>query len=183
VLKTRNRPPRLVAQVVALCVMIAGGLLVATSPASAYTLVGKFQSHQSGLCLDSGFPAPNSVFGPVYTLPCQNGNNWQTWEVYGPKGTSRFGHELVQIKNRATGLCLSMDEYGGPRLRTRPCSNGLPPDTDVLEGVGPNWQNVTLRHEYYQDRLICLDTHGAASQDAYARACNYGAYQIWRLLL
>lgn len=173
---------RFVARIVALCAVVIGGLVVAGSPAMAYTLVGRFQNHQSGLCLDSGFPASDSAFGPVYTLPCQNGNNYQTWEVYGPKGTSRFGYELVQIKNRATGMCLNMDEYGGPRLYTYACGNGRVPSTDVLEGVGPNWQSVTLRTEYYQDRLVCLDTHGAANRDAYARSCNYGAYQVWRLL-
>jgi hypothetical protein len=182
VIKNRNKGPRLVTQVVALCAMIVSGLLAAASPASAYTLVGKFQNHQSGLCLDSGFPSSGSAFGPVYTLPCQNGNNWQTWEVAGPKGTSRFGYQLVQIKNRATGMCLNMDEYGGPRLYTYSCGSGRPPATDVVEGVGPNWQNVSLRREHYQDRLICLDTHGASARDAYARSCNDGAYQDWRLL-
>ncbi|GAB7045952.1 RICIN domain-containing protein [Catenuloplanes indicus] len=173
----------IVTRIVALCALVIGGLLVTASPAAAYTLVGRFQSHQSGLCLDSGFPAPGSVFGSVYTLPCQSGNNYQTWEVYGPKGKSRFGYELAQIKNRATGMCLNMDEYGGPRLYTHACSNGQPPDTDVLEGVGSNWQHVTLRQEFYEGRLICLDTHGSAARDAYARACNYGSYQVWRLLI
>lgn len=173
----------IVTRIVALCAVVIGALLVTASPAAAYTLVGQFQSHQSGLCLDSGFPAAGSVFGRVYTLPCQKGNNYQTWEVYGPKGTSRFGYELTQIRNRATGLCLTMDEYGGPRLRTSPCSSGRPPATDVLEGVGANWQHVTLRQEYYENRLICLDTHGSDARDAYARACNNGAYQVWRLLL
>ncbi|MFE9750137.1 hypothetical protein ACFYOT_34950 [Saccharothrix saharensis] len=68
-------------------------------------------------------------------LPCRNGDNWQTWEVYRPKGTSRFGHELVHLGNRATGLCLNMDEYGGPRLCTRSCGSGPPPNTDVVEGA------------------------------------------------
>ncbi|GAA0572363.1 hypothetical protein GCM10010172_66140 [Paractinoplanes ferrugineus] len=181
-LKNRNGGRRLVTRVVALCAMVAGGLLVAGSPAFAYTLVGRFQNHVSGLCLDSGFPASGSAFGPVYTRPCQSGNNYQTWEVYGPKGKSRFGYELTQIRNRATGLCLSMDEYGGPRLYTAGCSNGRPPSTDVLEGVGQNWQTVSLRQEYYEGRLVCLDSHGSASQDAYARSCNDGSYQDWRLL-
>ncbi len=180
-IKGSHKGPRLVTQVVALCAMIVGGLLVAALPASAYTLVGRFQSHQSGLCLDSGFPAKNSIFGSVYTRGCQSGNGYQTWEVSGNKGTSRFGYEQVQIKNRATGLCLGMEKYGDIRLYTQPCSDGRPPDTDVLEGVGPNWQNVSLRLEY-GDHLLCVDTHGAAGQDAYGRDCNYGAYQKWRLL-
>ncbi|WP_212808665.1 RICIN domain-containing protein [Micromonospora endophytica] len=123
-------------------------------------------------------PPAGSVYGPVYTLPCQAGNNWQTWEVHGPKGTSPAGYEYVQVKNRATGMCLSMDEYGGPRLYTYACNSGT--GAQRLEGVGSGWNRVKLRQNWFDNRLICLDTHGI--NDAYARACNDGLYQVWNLI-
>ncbi|PZF98786.1 RICIN domain-containing protein [Micromonospora endophytica] len=168
----------LITRLVALCAMVAGGVLVVGSPASAYVLTGQFRNYQTGYCLDSGFPPAGSVYGPVYTLPCQAGNNWQTWEVHGPKGTSPAGYEYVQVKNRATGMCLSMDEYGGPRLYTYACNSGT--GAQRLEGVGSGWNRVKLRQNWFDNRLICLDTHGI--NDAYARACNDGLYQVWNLI-
>ena len=108
-------------------------------------------------------------------LPCQAGNSWQTWTVsYADKAPS--GYDRVTIRNRQSGLCLDMWEYGGPQQHANPCNGGL---RQLIEGYGPNWNQVSLRLNFFDTRYICVDTHG--SGDAYARACNYGSFQTWRL--
>lgn len=62
-----------------------------------------------------------------------------------------------------------------PRTPTR-ATGGL---RLLVEGYGPNGNQVSLRLNYSDTRYICVDTHG--SGDAYARAGNYGGYQTWRL--
>jgi hypothetical protein len=160
--------------------MMTAGSLVNAAPASAeYVLHGQFQNWQSGACLDS------NANGVVYTLPCQNGNNYQRWEV-----TGSYGHSLdsshsdqVRIRNVATGLCLNMyaeDDGKTLWLLTDTCS--ATPSTslsELIDGRGPNWNNVQLRNSYYYPDT-CLDSHGVG--DAYPRQCNYGTYQTWRLI-
>ncbi len=162
----------ILARLVVVVALVGGGTAVASSPAAAagYAFTGQFQNYATGMCLDS-----NSD-GYVYTLPCQAGNNWQTWTVTSTGGKAPSGYDWVTVRNRQTGLCLEMWEFGGPQLHAFACDGDL---TQRLEGDGPSWNQVVLRLNYFDTRYICLDTHG--SGDAYARACNYGGYQTWRL--
>src|SRR5262245_42397675 len=59
--------------------------------------VSLLRSWATGRCLDSNFA------GNVYTLPCQPGNNYQTWM------RMRGGNE---VKNMATGMCLATNRPG-----------------------------------------------------------------------
>ncbi|WP_432907226.1 RICIN domain-containing protein [Micromonospora matsumotoense] len=158
------------ARLAATMMLVAGAAVWTASPAAAaYTFTGQFQNFATGMCLDT-----NSA-GSIYTLPCQAGNSWQTWTVsYADKAPS--GYDRVTIRNRQSGLCLDMWEYGGPQQHANPCNGGL---RQLIEGYGPNWNQVSLRLNFFDTRYICVDTHG--SGDAYARACNYGSFQTWRL--
>ncbi|MFY1682787.1 RICIN domain-containing protein [Micromonospora sp.] len=158
------------ARLTATMMLVAGAAVASASPAAAgYEFTGQFQNFATGMCLDS-----NSV-GSIYTLPCQAGNNWQTWTVTSA-GKAPSGYDRVTIRNRQTGRCIEMWEYGGPQQHAYECTGSL---KQQIEGYGPNWNQVSLRLNYFDTRYICVDTHG--SGEAYARACNYGGYQTWRL--
>ncbi|MEU7619778.1 RICIN domain-containing protein [Micromonospora rifamycinica] len=158
------------ARVVAAVMLAGGGVALSAAPAAAaYEFTGQFQNHATGMCLDS------NGSGSIYTLPCQAGNNWQTWIVTSA-GKAPSGYDRVTVRNRQSGLCLDMWEFGGPQQHANPCNGSL---RQLIEGYGPNWNQVSLRLNFFDTRYICVDTHG--SGDAYARACNYGSYQTWRL--
>lgn len=147
--------------------------VVAAAEASATMLQGQFQNWATGGCLDSNFN------GDVYTLPCQQGNNYQRWIIEGPTFHTA-GYDEWRIQNVATGKCLWMADWfeDTGKVGTSTCGSlkGLIYNQSIL-GRGPNWSNVQLWVPF-DNR--CLDTHYVG--DAYARECNFGTYETWRLI-
>src|SRR5687768_12145645 len=97
-----------------LCVSLATAPFVSVVGVSeaqaAPALTIQLQNWATGWCLDS------NLNGDVYALPCQRGNGYQTWEIYGPDSVpGANGHQRWVLKNVATGRCL----FGNrPRLYT-----------------------------------------------------------------
>ncbi|KND28198.1 hypothetical protein IQ63_33835 [Streptomyces acidiscabies] len=83
--------------------MSLGALFMSTTPASAYVGENFLRNWETGRCLD----ADNT--GSIYTLPCQQGNAYQTWE---PNYIRHSTYDMVQVKNKATGRCLHVNGGG-----------------------------------------------------------------------
>ncbi|MGW0949269.1 RICIN domain-containing protein [Streptomyces sp. NPDC002623] len=126
------------------------------------------RSWQTGRCLDS------NASGQVYTLPCQQGNNYQTWKII-----YRYtdGHDRVSIMNVATGLCLAAEpkdlyQANGHNIFTgdylKYCGWAR-----AWEGAGTSWDNVQLINGW------CLDSNYAG--DVYTTPCGDNDYQHWRV--
>ncbi|MGW0949270.1 RICIN domain-containing protein [Streptomyces sp. NPDC002623] len=129
-------------------------------------VIGKnfLRSWQTGRCLDS-----NSN-GDVYTLPCQQGNQYQTWEI---KYQGHDTWDIVSIKNSATGLCLATHpDYG---FLATSCSTAY----IYWYGMGSGWDNVQLARASWPHGGYCLDSDYAG--DAYATPCGDNDYQHWKL--
>ncbi|MDX3453717.1 RICIN domain-containing protein [Streptomyces sp. ME02-8801-2C] len=123
---------------------------------------------ETGRCLDAAAGDEGGV-GRVYTNPCQTGNAHQNWRVI---YESHSTYDVVQVKNVATGLCLSTFG-GGSTLRTDACSDSF---NDYWYGVGSSWDQVSFRN------LVtgtCADSDYNGS--AYAIGCNDGGFQKWKL--
>ncbi|MER5432107.1 ricin-type beta-trefoil lectin domain protein [Streptomyces sp. NPDC002588] len=153
----------------ALAVGLSLGLsFIGASPASAYVGSNFLRNWATGLCLDS-----NSK-GEVYTLPCQQGNDFQTWE---PIYVLHTSNDVVQVKNKATGWCLYRNPLDGS-LETYPCD-----DVSVgvswnqrFDAIGSSWTKIQLKNWFGGN---CVDSN--ASGSAYLLDCNDGGYQQWRL--
>lgn len=123
---------------------------------------------ETGRCLDAGWGDEGGV-GRVYTNPCQTGNAHQTWQII---YESHSTHDVVQVKNQATGLCLS-SFGGGSTLRTDACSDSY---NDYWYGVGSSWEKVQFRNLWTG---TCADSNSSGS--AYHIGCNSGGNQLWKL--
>ncbi|MER5432109.1 ACP synthase [Streptomyces sp. NPDC002588] len=151
----------------ALAVGLSLGLaFITASPASAYVGSNFLRNWATGRCLDS------NADGDVYTLPCQQGNDYQTWE---PIYLGHTSSDLVQVKNKATGKCLQYNSYDG-RLITYWCEDTWPKSANQTFYAEGSWTYLTLRNDLSK---TCVDSNAAGS--AYFLGCNGGGYQQWRL--
>ncbi|GAQ50436.1 RICIN domain-containing protein [Streptomyces acidiscabies] len=146
--------------------MSLGALFMSTTPASAYVGENFLRNWETGRCLD----ADNT--GSIYTLPCQQGNAYQTWEpIYIRHSTS----DMVQVKNKATGRCLHVNGNGA--LTTYWCDlSGNPSANQSFLAVGSSWDQVELSNVLFR---TCVDSNYAGA--AYVTGCNGGGYQKWKL--
>ncbi|MER5432110.1 ACP synthase [Streptomyces sp. NPDC002588] len=140
-----------------------GLTFLSASPASAYVDPNFLRNWETGRCLDS------NAAGDVYTLPCQQGNAYQTWRMVFQYVNQ---YDVVEIQNQATWLCLTQNFYG--ELETAPCGEDR---SQLFYGVGSGWDNVQLLNVLYSTQ--CLDSNYAGS--AYLLTCNGGGYQHWKL--
>jgi len=146
--------------------MSVGALFMATTPASAYVGENFLRNWETGRCLD----ADNS--GSIYTLPCQSGNAYQTWQPVYLRHTSA---DEVQIRNKATGRCLHVNGNGA--LTTYWCDDsGNPSFNQRFLANGSSWDNVELKNSLFGS---CVDSNRDGA--AYANGCNGGGYQKWKL--
>ena len=132
----------------------------------------RWQNWANGYCLDSNHA------GDVYTKPCQEGNNFQTWDV------SHFYADSWIVKNRATGRCLTA-WWPNDKIvvRTGACDNPTP-----QWEIPGDWKNTHLMTGL--NFKFCLDSaghndpqypaEGAPGGGGYTANCNYGTYQTWR---
>lgn len=144
----------------------AGLAFTSAAPASAARSIGTdfLRNWATGLCLDSS-DGGESGRGFVYTNPCTQGNDYQTWSV---EFQGHDTYDQVKIRNKATGLCLSRT-FG---LSTLSCGD---PNTE-WDGVGSDWSRVELRAPGAGQ---CLDSDSNGS--AYVLGCNGGGNQKWKL--
>jgi serine/threonine-protein kinase len=159
--------------------------LMASAPASAqYWWTTHFQNWATGRCLDS-----NSN-GDVYTLPCQWGNPWQTWEIrsWGQWGPNGLYHEL---KDNASQRCLGSYGFNQWEERTGDCSNWGANFNGMKDVRGNNWGGVQfVTYNFYADpypyyspgywHSYCTDATGGFYAQEWE--CNWGGYQTWRSL-
>ncbi|MFI7502742.1 RICIN domain-containing protein [Streptomyces sp. NPDC049687] len=126
-------------------------------------LIGRnfLRNWATGLCLDSNDLGNGT--GDVYTRPCQQGNKYQTWEVF---YVFHAYYDMVYIRNQQTGFYLNMRDDGS--LVTRMYTS------QAWEGAGTGWDKVSLRISG-----SCLDSNTSGS--AYTLGCNDGGYQKWKL--
>ncbi|SHH89993.1 Cytolethal distending toxin A/C domain-containing protein [Streptomyces sp. 3214.6] len=154
-------------------VLSLGFAFMNANPASAagsiYIKTNILRNWETGRCLDSNWE------GQVYTNPCDQGNDYQTWTVV-YKGHSAF--DEVQIVNKATQRCLYSNDNPALVLATVPCEGvpaGQTPGAGQLWGAdGSGWDNVQLKRAWW-----CLDSNRGGS--AYVQGCNGGNYQHWKL--
>jgi len=146
--------------------MSVGALFMATTPASAYVGENFLRNWETGRCLDA------DGTGSIYTLPCQSGNAYQTWE---PIYHHHNGSDVVQIKNKATGRCLHVNGHGA--LTTEWCNDpwGVSANQQFY-AIGSSWNQVELKNELFK---TCVDSNYNGA--AYANGCNGGGYQKWKL--
>ncbi|MFI6252227.1 RICIN domain-containing protein [Streptomyces sp. NPDC051016] len=145
-----------------------------TSSASALTLgdvIGTnfLRNWATGRCLDS------DASGNVYTNPCQQGNDYQTWTL---TFVGHVGYDIVQVKNQATGRCLYWGNLDGARYPyTSDCFPGAAAYTLMTWlGVGSGWDQVQFKT---RQEGLCLDSNSSGS--AYMLGCNGGGNQLWKL--
>ncbi|MER5435057.1 ACP synthase [Streptomyces sp. NPDC002588] len=149
--------------VTALALGLSLGLsFVSAGPASAYVGQNFLRNWQTGRCLDSNHN------GEVYTLPCQQGNDYQTWE---PVFVAHYFYDVVEVHNKATGLCLYLTAQN--QLATSNCNNS----SNALWIAAGSWDVLQLQSFFNSTQ--CLDSNAAGS--AYVLGCNGGGYQNWRL--
>jgi serine/threonine-protein kinase len=174
---------RVAARVVLVGAILLASLGIAVQPALAWTYTwtetGHIQNWATGRCLDS------NTAGDVYTLPCQAGNGWQTWTMYGRVNgyVDQNGYPDVTLKNQTTGRCLKLfddtDIGFGLIMRTWPCDTSSNPNpAQVFTARGPNLQNVQFVNIVAE---ACVDSNAAGQ--AYPLRCNYGTYQTWRVIM
>ncbi|QNP68350.1 RICIN domain-containing protein [Streptomyces roseirectus] len=146
--------------------MSVGALFMSSTPASAYVGENFLRNWETGRCLD----ADNE--GSIYTLPCQQGNAYQTWQPIFVQHTS---YDVVQLKNKATGKCLHVN--GGGALTTYWCDeSGVPSSNQRFAAKGSSWNQIELVNDLFRS---CVDSNYAGA--AYANGCNGGGYQKWKL--
>ncbi|MDX2678969.1 RICIN domain-containing protein [Streptomyces sp. NY05-11A] len=154
-------------------VLSLGFAFMNANPASAagsiYIKTNILRNWETGRCLDSNWD------GQVYTNPCDQGNDYQTWTVV---YKSHSAYDNVQIVNKATQRCLYTNDYPALVLATVPCE-GVPAGQTPGKGqlwaaVGSGWDNVQL-----VGAEGCLDSNRGGS--AYVQGCNGGNYQHWKL--
>jgi hypothetical protein len=84
---------------VAACAAVIGFNVVKSGSAHADEIIGvHIQDQNGGYCLDSNYS------GDVYVNPCQSGNIYQQWNLY---GSNQSGGWL--ISDQQTGRCLVWD--------------------------------------------------------------------------
>ncbi|WP_329222385.1 ricin-type beta-trefoil lectin domain protein [Streptomyces sp. NBC_01485] len=140
------------------------------SAATYYRYVNLLRNWETGRCLDS-----NAV-GQVYTNPCQQGNDYQTWTVV---YKARMDHDIVQIVNKATQRCLYWNDKPALVLATVACEVSWTQDPSaslLWRAAGSSWDNVQLTDIHASK---CLDSNRGGS--AYMHDCNGGGYQHWKL--
>ncbi|MEV8379176.1 hypothetical protein AB0P21_40950 [Kribbella sp. NPDC056861] len=151
--------------------------------AQAYDMTRHIQNYATGECLDS------NVNGDVYMLPCQDGNDWQTWFVHGSLG-SEGGYDTVTIQNKKTGRYLSISSYlfcsvaGAcwplPKVST---VNGTGDPTTRITGAGVGWWKVTLRVLRPNSPYYCLEATADTAVNRFGTPnCTYSSNQTWRLI-
>ncbi|WP_213453313.1 RICIN domain-containing protein [Rhizomonospora bruguierae] len=151
--------------------VLAGAVLVSASPAQAYVGPDLLRNWATGRCLDS------NRNGDVYTSPCDasRGNRFQLWQ---PVYFGYMSHDLVQLKNVETGMCISWGKWaylipGRGWIYTRAdCDQAL----GFWEAWGTSWTMVQFRDVNIG---FCLDSNSAG--EVYYLNCNSGGYQKWRL--
>jgi len=147
--------------------MSVGALFMSTTPASAYVGENFLRNWETGRCLDA------DGTGSIYTLPCQSGNAYQTWQ---PVYLRNNGSDVVQVVNKATGRCLHVNGRGA--LMTEWCND---PSINVsanqqFYAIGSSWNQIELKNDLFK---TCVDSnHNGA---AYVTGCNGGGYQKWKL--
>ncbi|MEU6348834.1 RICIN domain-containing protein [Streptomyces sp. NPDC047072] len=156
----------------AVTLAVSTGLMAVNAPtASAEVAIGTnlLRDKATGRCLDSR----GSL---VYTLPCQSGNDHQTWTVIWVTHTD---YDIVRFQNKATGYCLSWSGYTTDLPTTWTCATGdaITDHWTRWKAVGSNWDEVQIKDE--RDSADCVDSNAAG--DAYLLGCNGGDYQKWHL--
>ncbi|GAA3801960.1 hypothetical protein GCM10023083_41220 [Streptomyces phyllanthi] len=116
--------------------------------------------------LDSGWPGESGT-GAVYTNPCQQGNDHQTWNII---YLYHADWDVVRIQNKATELCLFSYGLGMYAGQCNASAYG------AWYGQGSGWGKVRLMN---YETINCLDSNYSGS--VYGHACNNGGYQLWKL--
>lgn len=160
-------------------VMSMGFATISASPASAleWTYIGTnfLRNWETGRCLDSNSP------GAVYTNPCQQGNDYQKWQVY---RVERGDYDHVVLMNQATRNCLYIPDDLGSGVSAVGCGPiiDIPVKPQIhWRAVGTSWNQVQFTGvdpanvNWYR----CLDSNRNGS--AYVQACNGGGFQKWKL--
>ncbi|MDX3381823.1 ricin-type beta-trefoil lectin domain protein [Streptomyces niveiscabiei] len=146
--------------------MSVGALFMSTTPASAYVGENFLRNWETGRCLDA------DDTGSIYTLPCQQGNAYQTWQ---PIYVRHDTYDVVQVKNKATGRCLHVNAHGA--LTTYWCDeSGNPNWNQRFAAKGSGWDRIELTNVLFN---TCVDSNHAGA--AYVTGCNGGGYQKWKL--
>ncbi|MFI9550199.1 RICIN domain-containing protein [Nonomuraea endophytica] len=88
---------------------------VIATPAHTETTI--LRNWATGLCLESNHD------GHVYTLPCQDGNNWQTWVMYFPTDrwdVANFASEETfrELDSNHAGNVYTLPDNGGDLRQT-----------------------------------------------------------------
>lgn len=164
----------------ALLAAVTASLLVGAPAANAGTL-HLFRDDATDMCLDS-----NSA-GNVYTLPCQPGNNYQTWDVtiqydysYSPP------REFRMMRDVATNRCLDSNGSGNV-YTTNPCQIGNHYQYWV-RGTAPNGDATYMdwaTFRYLDSNMLTGGLCGCVIQykgDVYTLGYNGGANQSWYVL-
>ncbi|WP_157876602.1 RICIN domain-containing protein [Streptomyces graminilatus] len=133
--------------------------------ASAYVGPNLLRNWETGRCLDS-----NSS-GQVYTNPCQTGNDYQTWNMLFSRHDA---YDIVEVQNKATGLCLRYDI--NRRMITANCLGSGGAHAGLWAAVGSSWDKVQLKSAFGGNE--CVDnTSGGVS----LRGCYNTGLQLWKL--
>ncbi len=107
--------------------------------------------------------------GQPWTQACDFGNNDDIWQVI---YLFHFGNDVVQIKNKGTGRCLTA---GQPPLMLGCDSNNR---AQQWRGVGISWDKVRLAN--LADGK-CLDSNRQGSVYVITCDAHENGYQMWKL--
>jgi hypothetical protein len=158
----------------------ATAALLVGAPAAHADQAVLFRDDATDLCLDS-----NSS-GNVYTLPCQVGNQYQTWDV---SIIIDHGHTVRMMRDMATGRCLDSNGTGvGHTYTTNPCQVGNMYQ-EWVRGTAPNGDADYMDYGtfLFLDSNMLTGTPGCGSciankGDVYTLPYNGGPYQSWFII-
>lgn len=155
------------------------GAVVLGAPAAHANQTVMFKDDGTFLCLDS------NTSGNVYTLPCQSGNKYQTWDV---SIYLEHGHQIRMMRDVGTNRCLDSNGQGVGHVYTNPCQVGNMYQAWV-RGTAPNGDADYMNDNtfLYLDSNMLSGTPGCGScvankGDVYTLPYNGGKYQSWQIL-